>query len=84
MKFLTDEALRQIDWREFREKTGITKTDYRLLRNWMLGGINPELITIWKPGDNDDKPLTLHQFCQELRGIDVIYVTRLQRERQTE
>jgi len=83
IKFLSDKGLRQIDAKEFRRQVGITKTDYRLLRNLTLAGWNLEDMSIWVPDGNDDKKLTLHEFCQKLRGIDVIYITRLQKERHT-
>lgn len=78
---LTDKELNQIDARDFRKQTGITKADYRFFRNLILRGWHPENISIWTSGCQDDKPLTLHQFCQKLRNIDVLYITRLQKER---
>lgn len=82
MRFLTDKGLKQINAKEFRRQIGITKTDYRFLRNLILASWNPEDISIWVPGGNN-KELTLHKFCQRLRGIDVIYITRIQKERHT-
>ena len=72
---ITDNQLKQVDSKEFRRKTGITKTDYRFLRNT---GINLENVSIFR---QDDKPLNLHRFIGELRDIDVIYMTRRQVER---
>ncbi len=79
---LTDKQLKELDSRSFREKTGVTKTDYRFLRNLILAGANFKELSIWVPGESDDKELTLHEFCRKLRRIDVIYITRIQKERQ--
>jgi len=81
MKFLTDAGLKQINAKKFREQTGVTKTDYRFLRNLILGGLQLGNISCWIPNEASEKELTLHEFCQKLRGIDVIYITRMQKER---
>jgi len=80
-KFLTDEALKQIDAKEFKRKIGITKTDYRFIRNLALHGIHLEGMSIYS--NSERELLTLHQFIKELRDIDVLYITRLQKERFT-
>ena len=79
IRFLTDTALKLIDAREFKAKCGITKTDYRVLRSWYLAGIDPFSIRIFC---SPEKVVTKHEFCQAIRNIDVIYVTRLQVERE--
>lgn len=78
---LTDKQLRGISSKSFREKLGITKTDYRLLRNLILAGWNLENWSLWIPGKGSNKELTLHEFCRFLKGIDVLYITRAQKER---
>lgn len=82
MELLTDAGLKLVSAKDFRKAMGITKSDYRLLRDLILLGIDISKMSIWSPSD---KPIaTRHQFCQFWRNIDVIYITRNQTERHLE